>query len=364
MTMMTGYEALVARGDIEDDDEQRQLLSIFENVGIQLEKVAHKKRWSWRKTKVKRGIYLYGPVGTGKTFLMDLFYQEVSEPLKGRFHFHHFMQQIDVQLRRLQGHPDPLTYLAREIAHSIRLLCFDEFLVYDVAQAMILAELFPALFAEGVVLVTTSNTPPDELYLNGVQRARFLPVIALLKSHCEVIKLHHQRDYRIDREPSFETYFSPLSADNLQRFTAQFETLETDAQKNGVVMIQNREIAFIQCGQKAVWFDFNVICNLPRCQLDYLELADRFTTVFISEMAMFTRDSSVLRILFIQLVDVFYDRGIRLVLLADFPLTALYEVKKPGSEFNRTLSRLEEMQSLDYRRRHTPKPVCNLLPPI
>ena len=364
MTMLTAYEALVTSGDIEDDDEQRQLLSIFENVSVQLEKFTSKKIWPWRKTKPKRGIYLYGPVGTGKTFLMDLFYQGVSEPRKGRFHFHHFMQQIDVQLRKLQGHPDPLRYLAAEMAKSIRLLCFDEFLVHDVAQAMILAELLQALFAEGIVLVTTSNTPPDELYLNGVQRVRFLPAIALIKSHCEVIFLSRQRDYRLAREQALETYFYPLTSKNEKKLVKQFNTLETKIRNNGSLLIQNREITFIQCGEKTVWFDFKVICNLPRSQLDYLEIADRFSTLFVSGIPALNKTSSVFILLFIKLVDVLYDRGIRLVVSAEVPLSELYAAGSLFSEFQRILSRLEEMQSLDYRRRHLPKPVCNLLPPM
>lgn len=364
MTMLSGYDALVGKDDIEDDAEQRQLLAVFEKVSIQLEQVTRKKIWPWKKTKAKRGIYLYGPVGTGKTFLMDLFYQEVSEPRKGRFHFHHFMQQVDVQLRRLQGHQDPLRYLAREIAKSLRLLCFDEFLVYDVAQAMILAELLQALFAEGIVLVTTSNTPPDDLYLNGVQRARFVPAIELIKSHCEVISLSHQRDYRLEREQSLETYFYPLNRDNEKKLAEQFITLETKIQNKGLLMIQNREIAFIQCGEKTVWFDFKAICNLQRSQLDYLEIADRFSTVFVSGIPDLNKNSSVFVILFIQLVDVLYDRGIRLVISAEVPLTELYVAGAMFNEFKRILSRLEEMQSLDYRRRHLPKPVCNLLPPM
>ena len=364
MTIMEGYEALVERGDIEDDPEQRQILPVFNRVSAALKQSPFKKRWPWSKSNLKRGIYLYGPVGSGKTFLMDLFYQELAEPLKARLHFHHFMQQIDVQLRRLQGHKDPLKYLAREMAKSIQVLCFDEFLVYDVAQAMILAELLQALFAEGIILVTTSNTPPDDLYLNGVQRQRFIPAIELIKSHCEVISLSHQRDYRLDREQSLETYFYPLTSQNETKLAEQFAKLESNPQESGKLLIQNREIPFIKCGEKSVWFDFEVICNLPRSQLDYLELADRFSAIFVSNIPDLTKCSAVLVILFINLVDVFYDRGIRLVLSVEVPLMELYVEGEMASEFKRILSRLEEMQSLDYKRRHLSKPVCNLLPPF
>ncbi len=365
MTMLTSYDALVARGDIEDDDEQRQLLVVFEKVAVQLEQVAQKKKWPWqKKTKEKRGIYLHGPVGTGKTFLMDLFYEGIDESRKGRFHFHHFMQQVDVQLRRLQGHQDPLRYLACEIAKSLRILCFDEFLVYDVAQAMILAELLQALLAEGIVLVTTSNTPPDDLYLNGVQRERFLPAIELIKSHCDVISLSHQRDYRLEREQALETYFYPLNSHHEKRLAEQFDLLEAKSHNEGLLMIQNREISYLRCGEKTVWFDFKMICNLPRSQLDYLEIADRFSTIFVSDIPDLTKSSSVFVILFIQFVDVLYDRGIRLVISAEVALSELYVSGSMFNEFKRILSRLEEMQSVDYRRRHLSKPVCHLIPPM
>ena len=179
------YEAAIAEGHIRDDLQQRQVLSVMQRVNDELE--AAKKTWfQWFGKPKVRGIYLYGPVGVGKTFLMDLFYQQVPEERKARFHFHHFMQQIDAQLRHRQGQKDPLRQIAVDLAKSYRLLCFDEFLVNDVAYAMILAELFAVLFAQGITIVITANTPPDDLYQNGVQRQRFLPVIHLIKTHCEI----------------------------------------------------------------------------------------------------------------------------------------------------------------------------------
>jgi len=362
MTILGKYNALVDAGDIEDDVEQRDIIGAFESVADQLTSVSLKKRWQWRKTKMKAGLYLYGSVGTGKTFLMDLFYDEVPESKKGRFHFHHFMQQIDAQLRRLQGQANPLQYLARQMGKSLRLLCLDEFLVYDVAQAMILAELLQALFAEGIVLVTTSNTKPDDLYLNGVQRERFLPAIALIQAHCNIVQVTHLRDYRLAREQDLEMYMFPLTSEIQDRFAQQFAQLEPEADCHGTMLIQNREIPFVQCKDNVVWFKFAEICNLPRSQLDYLEIADRFRTVFISDVPCLSESSVVFVILFIQLVDVFYDRGIRLVLSAEVGLEALYPKGEMLGEFKRILSRLEEMQSLDYRRRHLPKSVCTLLP--
>ena len=368
MTMDAKYDALVEHQEIEEDADQRRLLPLFNRVAQSIEQTPEQtsvRKWlSWKKPTPQKGIYLYGPVGCGKTFLMDLFYEELQEPRKGRFHFHHFMQQIDVQLRRLQGHKDPLRALAVEIAKSIRVLCFDEFLVYDVVQAMILAELLTALFAEGIVLVATSNTPVDDLYLHGVHRERFVPAINLIKTHCEVVALTHQRDYRLEREQALMTYFYPLTPSNARKFSDQFATLEPNPQLAGTITIQNRTIPYVQCGEKSIWFDFDIICNLPRSQLDYLELVERFSAIFVSNMPMLNQKSTIFTRLFIQLVDVFYDRGIRLVISAEVPLHELQVAEEMATEFKRIASRLEEMQSQDYLRRHLAKPVCNLLPPF
>lgn len=351
MTLFEAYEAAIAKGDIEDDSSQRQILHSLQRLAEQLKQPRH--RWfHWGRSVQPQGLYLYGPVGVGKTYLLDLFYQQVGERQKVRFHFHHFMQQIDAQLRRLQGQRDPLQKIAADLAKRVRLLCFDEFLVHDIAHALILAELLDAFFSHGIILVATSNTAPDDLYLNGVQRARFLPAIALIKNHCEVLNLTEKRDYRLGREPLVNTYFWPLNAETERLFSEQFNTLCPGAEEGGVLSVQQREIPFIKCAERIVWFEFQVLCNLPRSQLDYLELAERFDTIFLSNIPLMKTRDSIAALLLAHFVDVSYDRGLRLIISAAVPCEELYVQGEMSETFKRTLSRLQEMQSADYLGRH------------
>ncbi|WP_019215314.1 cell division protein ZapE [Legionella tunisiensis] len=360
MTVISQYEAGIASGDIQDDPMQRKVLLAMQRLAEDLQ--APKRTWFHRRYQQEiKGLYIHGPVGVGKSYLMDLFYQQIGERKKARFHFHHFMQQIDAQLRRLQGQKDPLRRIAADFSKRTRLLCFDEFLVHDVAYAMILAELLQAFFAQGIVLVATSNTCPDDLYLNGVQRARFLPAIALIKSRCEVISLGDKKDYRLGREPLQEAYLYPLGSATDKILNEQFTAIEQNSVSQGSLMVQTRDIPFVKCGERAIWFDFKVICNLPRSQLDYLEIADRFDTVFVSDIPVLTKNDTVYAILLIHFVDVMYDRGIRLIISAAVPLSQLYVQGEMKDSFKRTLSRLQEMQSVDYIRRHPRRRVQNLL---
>ena len=353
MNLMSHYDAAIAQGEINDDSAQRSVLSHLQRLSDDLEK-PQPKWFHWRKHDPISGVYLYGPVGVGKTYLIDFFYKYVNEPKKARFHFHHFMQQVDAQLRKLQGQKDPLRLVAKEIARSTRLLCFDEFLVEDVAYAMILAELLKALHDERVVLVISSNTQPDNLYRKGPHRVRFLPAIALLKQNCEVLNLDEHRDYRLGRKPLLNTYLYPLNAQTTAIMEQQFALLEPDTaiKKEGVIIIQTREISFIQCGIKAIWFTFGVICNLPRSQLDYLEIADRFNAVFLSDIPSLTANHTAQTIMLVHFIDVMYDRGIKVVISAAVPADELYIEGEMKETFKRTLSRLKEMQSADYQNRH------------
>ncbi|RUR12993.1 cell division protein ZapE [Legionella sp. km772] len=353
------YNAAIDRGEINDDPMQRVVLNQLQQLVTDLEQT--KSSWfSWGKKSVK-GAYIYGPVGVGKTYLVDLFYDSLVEKKKARFHFHHFMQQIDAQLRRLQGQKDPLRLIAKEIAKTTRLLCFDEFLVDDVAYAMILAELLQALVREGVILVISSNTKPDDLYAKGVQRQRFLPAIALINKECVVMHLNEQRDYRLGREPLLNAYLYPLNQATQQKMEEQFALLVPQAEVNQLISIQSRAVPALKCGPKSIWFAFEVLCNFPRSQLDYLELADRFEHIFISGVPSLTVNHTAQAIMFINFIDVMYDRGIKVIISAAVPMDELYLSGEMFESFKRTLSRLNEMQSVDYLNRHPRRVVHNIL---
>lgn len=351
MNLMDHYDAAVASAEINNDPSQREIIIQMQRVADEL--AASKRSWfNCRRKKQGTGLYLHGPVGVGKTYLGDLFYQNVAESRKSRFHFHQFMQQVDAELRRLQGKKDPLRQVAANIAKTTRLLFFDEFMVYDVADAMILAELFQSLFAHNVVLVATSNIRPDDLYLQGVQRERFLPAIALIKQHCQVLALAAHADYRLGRSPQQQAYLYPLDAAARQALSEQFAAIAVTVMEGGGLSVQNRLIPCVKYCERAVWFKFDVICNLPRSQLDYLEIADRFDTVFVSDIPILTVNDTVRIILLINFIDVMYDRGIRLIVSAAVAVEQLYLKGEKHNAFQRTLSRLEEMQSEDYSRRH------------
>jgi len=358
MKLVDKYDAAIAEGDVVDNQLQREVIAELQRVADDLSATDHWFSWM-RRTSVD-GLYLYGPVGGGKTYLVDLFYQYVPEKYKSRFHFHHFMQQVDTQLRSLQGQKDPLRRIAAKLAKTTRLLCFDEFLVFDVADAMILSELLQAILSHGVILVATSNTKPDDLYLGGVQRDRFLPAIELIKQHCNVINLAEKFDYRLGRTPSREAYLSPLTQAIAQKLSMEFDTISPKARDVKELNIQHRSIPCVKCGEHAVWFKFDDICNLPRSQLDYLEIAERFDTVFISEIPILKAEHTVRAILLIHFVDVMYDRGIQLIVSAAAPVDKLYVKGAYYNEFQRTLSRLQEMQSEDYVKRHQRRQVTSL----
>ncbi|KTD52157.1 ATPase [Legionella quinlivanii] len=350
MNLLEQYDLAIQTGDIENDPLQRDVLLLLEKLSTELgapKKFSLFSRWKAPLT----GLYMYGSVGVGKTFLMDMFYENLSIKEKLRFHFHHFMQQVDKRLRALQGIKNPLQRIASDIARSTRVLCFDEFMVDDIAYAMILGELLQALFEQGIILVATSNSPPDKLYWKGVHRARFLPAIAAIKTHCQIIELRERRDYRLGRQKHVETYLYPLTPATQSLMEKQFVELDPNFQGAGALQIQNRDIPYLMKAKVQIWFDFRVICNLPRSQLDYLEIAEQFDTVFVSSIPRFSERDTIYAILFIHFIDVMYDRGIRLILSAEVPLSELYRSGEMAQPFKRTLSRLEEMQSEDYLQR-------------
>ena len=302
------------------------------------------------------GRYLWGGVGRGKTYLMDAFFDALPFSAKRRTHFHRFM--LDVHARR-QAYPDtadPLLRVAADIAAETRVLCFDEFFVSDIADAMILGRLFEALFAEGICLIATSNIPPDRLYLNGLQRQHFLPAIETLKRHVTVINVDGGVDYRLRTLTQTEIYHHPCDAAAEANLAQWFAQLAPDAgHADLAITLHDRPVLARRLADGVAWFDFAALCEGPRSVADYIELARTHHTVLLSRVPCLGVDGEDPARRFIHLVDEFYDRGVKLVLAAAVPLTELYGGERLRFEFERTRSRLLEMQSAEYLARpHLP----------
>lgn len=297
---------------------------------------------------IPRGVYMHGGVGRGKSFLMDCFYGAVPLKRKTRLHFHEFMREVHRELRELQGTVNPLDELGRRIAKRYRLICFDEFHVADITDAMILHRLLAALFDNGVSFVTTSNFHPDDLYPNGLHRDRILPAIALLHSKLEVVGVDNGTDYRRRTLERATLYHTPLSAQADAEMTKTFKYLAESQDENPVLQIEFRQIPARRKAGGVVWFDFKTLCGGPRSQNDYLEIASQFHTVLLSDVPhMPVRMASEAR-RFTWLVDVLYDRRVKLIMSAAVAPEALYTEGPLLHEFSRTVSRLSEMQSLEF----------------
>jgi cell division protein ZapE len=297
---------------------------------------------------IPRGVYMHGGVGRGKSFLMDCFFQAVPLTRKTRLHFHEFMREVHRELQDLKGTTDPLDELGRKIARRFRLICFDEFHVADVTDAMILHRLLLALFANRVSIVATSNFRPDALYPNGLHRERILPAIALLEERLEVINVDAGTDYRQRTLAAAALYHSPLGAEAEAAMAQTFERLAEAREESPLLRIEQRELHALRRAGGVVWFDFKELCGGPRSQNDYLELATQFHTVLLSNVpAMSPRHASEAR-RFTWLVDVLYDRRVKLVLSAAVLPGQLYTEGPLSHEFPRTVSRLREMQSAEF----------------
>jgi cell division protein ZapE len=314
--------------------------------------------------EVPKGIYFWGGVGRGKSFLMDVFYACVPYKRKRRIHFHKFMAEIHHGMKLLAAAKDPLIAVADNIAESTRLLCFDEFHISDIADAMILGRLMAALFERGVVMIITSNSSPDELYANGLQRQKFLPTIALLKRNLRIVNIDSGNDYRLREMPNAPLFMLTSDADTGVRMDAIFKRLSAGTiQHDQHIEIQGRHIEVKKLSAKVVWFDFNAICGSPRAQADYLEIAQRFPTVFVSDIPQFTENEAAQAQRFIWLVDVLYDHRVKLVASAANPAKALCTNAEQVNDFSRTVSRLTEMQSQSYLElQHQTKSVSLNLP--
>jgi cell division protein ZapE len=310
------------------------------------------------KPAVPRGVYLYGGVGRGKSFLMDAFYGASKHRRKTRVHFHAFMRSVHEELRGLKHEPDPLIAVAEGLARKYRLICFDEFHVSDIADAMILGRLLSHCFEHGIVFVMTSNYSPDALYPDGLQRQNFIPTIALIKEKMDVVHVDSGIDYRRRTLEQDNVYHWPLGAEADKRLAATFSRLATDKPSSDTkITLYGREIALRKRAAKVIWFDFASLCETPRSQNDYLELAQANHTLILSNVPMLgSKDSNVIR-RFTLLVDVLYDHRVKLIMSAAAPLAEISTVddaltdsdtRRVLNEFSRTTSRLTEMQSAEY----------------
>jgi len=318
-------------------------------------------RW-WRRLRTPpaitpvRGLYLWGGVGRGKTWLVDSFYDCLPLERKMRVHFHRFMQRVHAELARLENTSNPLWIIADNLSSEARVICFDEFFVSDIADAMILGGLMEALFERGVSLVATSNIVPDELYKNGLQRQRFLPVIELVKRHTRVLNVDAGVDYRLRALEQAELYHWPLDDEAESSLTRSFESLVPEpGQAWERVEVNGRYLSSRWVADDVIWFEFAELCDGPRSQNDYIELARIYHAVLLANVPQLGRDTDDQARRFINLVDEFYDRNVKLVLSAAVPLEALYSGGGLEFEFRRTKSRLQEMQSHEYlARSHKP----------
>lgn len=354
--LIDAYQKDVSSGELSFDTQQAAVIETFQALSDTILKqespnLLHRlfHALPFKKNNKMRGIYLWGTVGSGKTYLMDLFYQNLPIKRKLRIHFHHFMKSVHDSLSQLQGKSDPLRIIARHFSMQAQILCFDEFVVNDIVDAMLLGRLFQFLFERGVVLVATSNRIPDELYWEGLQREEFLPAIELIKQHCQVISLSSQEDYRWRTLTQAGVYFTPINEDTKKKMQQCFELYAHGSDKSNLpLIIEQRPISTISQGKNVVWFDFKALCAPPRSQVDYLAISTQFPVVFISNLPVIAPDDDATACYWIELIDILYDNETILILSADTPLSEIYPSGRKQFEFERTLSRLIEMQSQDY----------------
>jgi cell division protein ZapE len=360
------YELQLAERHFSPDPAQLQVVERLEDLRSRLIAAApahgvHLPRWlraltgRAERTPVK-GLYLWGGVGRGKTWLMDLFFASLPFAGARRSHFHRFMQEVHVRLAHLQHEQSPLEQIARDIARDTRVLGLDELYVADIADAMILGALFEGLFRRGVTLIATSNLAPQELYRDGLQRQRFLPAIAALERHLEVLQVGGTTDYRLRRLTQASIYLPSGQPDTPARLDALFRHLADHAtQYGGSIVIAGRPISVVRAGASAVWFDFAALCAGPRSQEDYIGIAREYSSVIVSDVPVLDSLHEDEARRFIALVDEFYDRNVNLIVSAAAAPAALYRGERLSEMFARTASRLTEMQSEQYlAREHRP----------
>ena len=355
MLIKDAYIERAGRTGLAEDPEQVRIVTALQQLQERIIADAAPLRRLLRAVRLSGapdrtcGIYLWGGVGRGKTFLMDLFFNTLPTERKRRLHFHRMMREVHARLRDLRNIEDPLDRAAADIAKETDVLCFDEFFVSDIGDAMILGRLMQALFRREVVLVATSNSAPRDLYAGGLQRERFLPAIGILEQATYVLKLDGETDYRLRLLQEAGTYLSPADDVAYGKLEKYFSGIAPgEVAVDTVVEVLGREIPARKCAKGIAWFEFEALCEGPRSQQDYIEIARWYPTVIVSGIPMLDADRENAARRFIALVDEFYDRRVKLIVSAAAPIPSLYSGALLEFEFERTASRLNEMQTGKY----------------
>jgi cell division protein ZapE len=343
------YAALVEAGKLDPDPAQQALADRLQRCFEAL--LAARPRW-FRKPAAVPGLYIHGQVGRGKTLLMDLFVhslREAGEPVE-RAHFHRFMDDVHARLKGLGQRQRPLDAIARELRSRTRVVCFDEFHVEDIADAMLLGELTAQWFELGITLIATSNTAPGDLYAGGLQRQRFEPAIENIKAHCDVFELDAAEDFRLRELTRRPTWRVPADADSDRRLAEEFRALAPDVEteRHVELTVRGRPIEARARAGSLAWFEFDELCRSARSSGDYLELTYRFSTLLVGNVPQLDADDDNAARRFIHLIDACYDRNVKLIASSDVPIEDLYTGRRLAAPFERTRSRLIEMQSTEY----------------
>lgn len=345
LSVVDAYDQLKAQIKTDEPVVNADKLSLLQKVFKPFTNTEHAVEYN-----DPRGLYIYGRVGRGKTFLMDLFYDNIDVP-KIREHYYHFMQDVHKKMRQFQGQEDPLKMVAKEYAKECKLLCVDEFHVIDITDAMILYRLLDALLQEGIFFVTTSNRLPDDLYKNGLQREQFLPAIKIIKERLRNIPLDSDQDYRMRHLETADVWFTGSIDEQIANFEGKFEELIGKVQGPVVMDVNGHKFEMLKRTESATWFTFEEACCKARSSSDFIRLAECFETVFFHGLPKLTRDLENEARRFVIMVDEFYDQGVKLIIGSEVDMQNLYAAKGEKAldfEFDRTISRLIEMQSQEY----------------
>ncbi len=349
------YQEYLQQSGFDADPAQQQVIDLLDHLYAELIEPSERKslfshildRFNSDQAS-PRGLYVWGGVGRGKTFVMDIFFECLPFQAKKRYHFHHFMKQIHDELIELKQGKDPLGEIARKLSETTRVLCLDEFVVIDIGDAMLIGRLLEALFERGLVLVTTSNSAPQDLYKDGLQRARFLPAIDSLVQNCQVINLDGEQDYRLQGLQQAKLFHVPHDQSAVQSIRQYLSSHLVAGHDDGSLRINGRDVNYQYRAEDTVWFSFAELCETARSRFDYLEIAREFGTVVLSDIKAMDDSYSDVTRRFISLIDVFYDHRVKLICSSAVAIGDLYQDSFLGFEFERTRSRLQEMQTQNY----------------